>query len=115
MLRLGSQRQKAKELELFELRAKSAAFERSQAVIEFELDGTIIHANENFLATLGYAADEVVGRKHSMFVAPDYALSAEYRDFWSSLRRARDVAASRGFKDFRQLRETIRVNQMEDN
>ncbi|OHB32901.1 MAG: chemotaxis protein [Phenylobacterium sp. RIFCSPHIGHO2_01_FULL_70_10] len=87
MLRLGSQRQKAKDLELFELRAKSDAFERSQAVIEFELDGTIIHANENFLATMGYSADEVVGRKHSLFVAPDYAQSAEYRDFWATLNR----------------------------
>uniref|UniRef100_UPI0035C79FB0 PAS domain S-box protein n=1 Tax=Phenylobacterium sp. TaxID=1871053 RepID=UPI0035C79FB0 len=81
MLRLGSKRQKAKDLELFELQAKSAAFERSQAVIEFELDGAIIHANANFLAAMGYSTEEVVGRKHSMFVAPDYAQSAEYKDF----------------------------------
>ncbi|MBA4794393.1 MAG: PAS domain S-box protein [Phenylobacterium sp.] len=87
MLRLGSKRQKAKDLELFELQAKSAAFERSQAVIEFELDGAIIHANANFLATMGYSAEEVVGRKHSMFVSPDYAQSAEYKDFWATLNR----------------------------
>ena len=92
MLRLGSQRQKAKDLELFELHAKAEAIGRSQAVIEFQLDGTIIAANENFLATLGYSEAEVVGRKHSMFVGPDYAQSAEYREFWAALNRGEFLA-----------------------
>jgi methyl-accepting chemotaxis protein len=70
-----------------------AAIERSQAVIEFELDGTIIRANTNFLATLGYSESEVVGRKHAMFVDPKEAGTAAYRDFWATLNRGEFVAA----------------------
>ena len=58
---------------------------RSQAVIKFNPDGTIIHANHNFLATLGYGLDEIQGRHHRLFVDPTYAESAEYADFWASL------------------------------
>jgi methyl-accepting chemotaxis protein len=61
------------------------AISKSQAVIEFKLDGTIVHANENFLKTLGYALDEVKGRHHSMFVEPSYRQSPEYRAFWDKL------------------------------
>lgn len=64
-----------------------SAVDRVQAIIEFHLDGTIIHANENFLATLGYTLDDVVGRHHSMFCDPDYVRSAEYEAFWARLRR----------------------------
>ncbi|RAK56789.1 PAS domain-containing methyl-accepting chemotaxis protein [Phenylobacterium deserti] len=63
------------------------AIERSQAVIEFQLDGTIVRANSNFLGAVGYTADEVVGRKHSIFVDAEYAASPEYRDFWAALNR----------------------------
>ncbi|MBO6561306.1 MAG: PAS domain-containing methyl-accepting chemotaxis protein [Nisaea sp.] len=62
------------------------AIRRSQAVIEFELDGTIITANENFLKTMGYGLNEVVGKHHSMFAEPGYAQSAEYKGFWEKLR-----------------------------
>jgi methyl-accepting chemotaxis protein len=62
-----------------------AALHRSQAVIEFNLDGTIITANENFLATLGYALSEIQGRHHSLFVESDYGSSGEYREFWRRL------------------------------
>ena len=65
--------------------AKVAAISRSQAVIEFELDGTIITANENFLNAMGYGLDEVAGRHHSMFCDPDYVRSAEYKSFWVDL------------------------------
>src|SRR4051812_31444362 len=75
-----------------DLEGKVAAISRSQAVIEFELDGTVITANENFLRTLGYAAGEVVGRHHSLFVDPAEAASAEYRDFWAGLNRGEFVA-----------------------
>ena len=92
MFRFDSRRQKAQELELSELRAKSAAMVRSQAVIEFELDGTIITANQNFLGAMGYTADEVIGRKHSMFVPADFAKSAEYAAFWDALRRGEFMA-----------------------
>ncbi len=69
-----------------------AAIERSQAVIEFELDGTIIRANRNFLDTLGYSESEVVGRKHAIFVDPQEAGSTAYREFWSTLNRGEFVA-----------------------
>ncbi|MEM7762598.1 MAG: methyl-accepting chemotaxis protein [Pseudomonadota bacterium] len=64
-----------------------AALSRSQAIIEFELDGTIITANENFLNTTGYSLEEIVGQHHRIFVAKDYARSANYRDFWQRLGR----------------------------
>ncbi|MBO0346551.1 methyl-accepting chemotaxis protein [Roseibium limicola] len=62
------------------------ALQRSQAVISFALDGTILDANENFLGTLGYSRDEVVGKKHVMFVAPEDAKSQAYVEFWDKLR-----------------------------
>ena len=63
-----------------------AAINRSQAVIEFALDGTIRHANAIFLEAMGYAAEEVVGRQHRLFVTPETAASADYAGFWDSLR-----------------------------
>ena len=61
------------------------AINRVQAVIEFALDGTILHANANFLAAIGYRLDEVVGQHHRMFVDPEYAASPEYAEFWKHL------------------------------
>jgi methyl-accepting chemotaxis protein len=69
------------------------AIHKSQAVIEFNLDGTIITANENFLKTLGYRLDEVQGRHHSLFVEPEYRDSADYRVFWDRLRSGEYQAA----------------------
>jgi len=68
-------------------RALVEALDRSMAVIEFSLDGHILRANDNFLRTMGYAHGEVMGKHHGMFCSPEYASSAEYRDFWSRLRR----------------------------
>lgn len=62
-----------------------AAINKSQAVIEFNLDGSIVHANDNFLNALGYRLDEIRGKHHSMFVDPAYAASPEYRQFWANL------------------------------
>jgi methyl-accepting chemotaxis protein len=64
-----------------------AAINKAQAVIEFSLDGRILHANGNFLNTLGYSLDEVKGKHHSMFVEPAYRESVEYRAFWDKLGR----------------------------
>ena len=61
------------------------AIDRSQAIIEFKLDGTIITANENFLSTTGYTLQEIQGHKHAMFVSPEHATSAEYRQLWADL------------------------------
>jgi PAS domain S-box-containing protein len=63
--------------------------DRSQAVIEFKLDGTILHANANFLGALGYQAAEIEGRHHSLFVPPAEAQSADYRAFWARLNARR--------------------------
>lgn len=63
------------------------AIDRSQAVIEFDLNGIIQAANENFLSVMGYQADEVIGNHHSMFVDNEYKNSQEYRDFWAQLNR----------------------------
>jgi methyl-accepting chemotaxis protein len=81
------------EQELMVLRSQVAALDRSQAVIEFELDGTIITANDNFLGALGYRLDEVKGQHHRMFVEPGYAASREYQQFWADLRAGRYQAA----------------------
>jgi methyl-accepting chemotaxis protein len=70
-----------------EYEGKLAAIDRVQAVIEFELDGTIITANENFLDIFGYSLDEVVGQHHEMFCEPVYAESQAYAEFWEWLGR----------------------------
>ena len=67
--------------------AESAAINRSQAVIEFKLDGTIISANENFLKVLGYTLAEIQGKNHSVFVEPALRESTAYREFWAVLNR----------------------------
>jgi methyl-accepting chemotaxis protein len=72
---------------LADLEATVAAIDRSQAMIEFQLDGTIITANRNFLNTVGYGLEEIIGRHHEMFVDHAYGRSAEYRAFWASLGR----------------------------
>ncbi len=72
---------------LADLRAQFAAIDRAQAIIEFSLDGTILHANENFCEAMGYALDEIQGRHHRMFAEPAYAASTEYRAFWEKLGR----------------------------
>lgn len=68
-----------------EFEGKVTAMSRSQAVIEFDLEGNVLSANENFLRTIGYSLREVLGQHHSMFCTPDYITSAEYRDFWLRL------------------------------
>jgi methyl-accepting chemotaxis protein len=78
---------------LGELKATVDALNRSQAVIEFKPDGTIITANENFLAVIGYSLAEIEGRHHSMFVEPKEKESAAYRQFWDALRRGEFQAA----------------------
>ena len=67
--------------------AQVSALSKSQAVIEFNLDGTIITANDVFLSVVGYGLAEIQGKHHSMFVAPAERDSASYREFWASLNR----------------------------
>jgi len=68
-----------------ELQAKLSALDKSQAVIEFNMDGTIITANQNFLNAMGYSLNEIQGNHHSMFAEPAFAASDEYKNFWKSL------------------------------
>src|SRR6202000_872598 len=70
-----------------EMTAKLSALDKSQAVIEFAPDGTILNANANFLAAMGYGLEEIKGRHHRIFVEPAEAESADYRLFWEKLRR----------------------------
>lgn len=63
------------------------AINRAQAVIEFNLDGTIINANDNFCSAMGYKLDEIQGKHHSLFVDDEYKKSAEYRSFWEQLNK----------------------------
>lgn len=63
------------------------ALDRSMATISFNLDGTIIDANENFLNTVGYRIEDVKGKSHSIFCQDDYVHSSEYSQFWDTLNR----------------------------
>lgn len=66
-----------------------AAINRVQAVIEFSLDGHVLHANENFLHTSGYSLQEVQNRHHRMVCTPELVRSAEHRNFWADLSQGR--------------------------
>jgi methyl-accepting chemotaxis protein len=68
-------------------RGQVAAIHRSQGVIEFTIDGTVLDANDNFLQLLGYRREEVQGRHHRVFVDDAFASSEEYRAFWAKLQR----------------------------
>ena len=69
------------------------AINKSQAVIEFTLDGMIITANKNFLDAMGYTLEEIAAKHHSMFAEPTYAASNDYREFWGKLKRGEFQAA----------------------
>lgn len=74
------------------------AINRALAVIEFDLNGTILNANDNFLNTVGYSAAEIVGQHHSNFVSDDEKNSAEYKAFWEKLKRGEYISGT--FKRF---------------
>jgi len=78
---------------LADLEGQQKAINKAQAVIEFDLTGKVLHANENFLAVLGYSLSEVVGRHHSMFVDPAERETSTYRQFWERLGRGEYDAA----------------------
>lgn len=77
------------------------AISRSQAVIEFNLDGTVISANSNFINAMGYALDEIQGRHHRMFCDADFTATATYAKFWEDLRHGKpqEGTFSRRHKD----------------
>jgi methyl-accepting chemotaxis protein len=80
--------------DITETKLRNADFEgqldaigKSQAVISFDLDGTILDANQNFCQTLGYTRDEIVGKHHRILAEPEYAASPAYTAFWEKLGR----------------------------
>lgn len=70
-----------------DMEGRLAAIDKAQAVISFTLEGIILEANDNFLATMGYSRDEVIGQHHRMFVDPSDREGREYREFWEKLGR----------------------------
>ncbi|MHB0771011.1 methyl-accepting chemotaxis protein [Bradyrhizobium sp. 5.13L] len=83
----------AEKLKNADLAGQIAAIDKAQAVIEFNMDGSIITANANFLGALGYTLAEIKGKHHSMFVDPSERDSATYREFWAALNRGQYQAA----------------------
>lgn len=77
----------AQRLRSADMEGRLAAIDKVQAVISFSLDGTILEANDNFLATMGYDRQDVVGQHHRMFVDRHDRETAEYRAFWEKLGR----------------------------
>jgi methyl-accepting chemotaxis protein len=72
---------------LAESQGQLAAINRAQAVIEFDLKGTVVGANDNFLTVMGYRLEEIKGQNHSMFVEAAYRATDDYRRFWEKLGR----------------------------
>lgn len=77
---------KRKEMEISN---RMNAINRSNAVIEFDLDGNIKFANDAFLSILGYSKDEIVNKHHSLFVEDDVKNTDDYKEFWSSLKEGK--------------------------
>lgn len=71
--------------ELNDLKSMVSAIDRSQAVVEFDLNGKVMEANQNFLALTGYSLAEIRGKHHRLFCDETYANSPEYRTFWENL------------------------------
>jgi len=83
----------AEKARALDAQARIEALSRAQAIIEFDVAGKILSANQNFLSTLGYALNEIVGQHHSMFVRPEEVRSPEYAAFWARLNAGEFVAA----------------------
>ncbi len=77
------------ELERQNARGILSAIDATYAFVEFATDGTVRSANQQFLQTIGYRAEEIVGQHHRLFVEPDYAKSADYAQFWQNLNAGR--------------------------
>ncbi|MCC7053401.1 MAG: PAS domain-containing protein [Gemmatimonadaceae bacterium] len=102
---------------LAEAESKVAAISTSMAVIEFDLDGTVLTANQHFLALLGYTLAEIQGRHHALFVDPQHVASEAYRAFWAKLNRGESDAAEckRIGKDGREVWIQATCNPVRDH
>ncbi len=79
--------------QMVEADARMQAISKLQAVIEFQMDGRVVSANDNFLNAFGYSLDEISGKHHSMFVEEDLKNSTEYHEFWARLNRGECLSA----------------------
>lgn len=70
---------------LVDAEALLTAMDRSQSVVEFAIDGTVLEANDNFLTLYGYSRDEVIGGHHRMFCDSKLVKDPEYLRFWQRL------------------------------
>jgi methyl-accepting chemotaxis protein len=70
------------------------AINRSMASVEFDLNGIVLSANENFLKTMGYRAEQAIGQSHKIFCTPEYSRSSEYAQLWSRLRAGEFVSST---------------------
>lgn len=91
-----------------EFEGKLEAISKSQAVIEFNLEGIILNANDNFLNAMGYSSDEVVGKHHRIFCEDSYSQSKEYVDFWKTLNEGKFQAAE--YKRFGKNGKEVWIN-----
>ena len=96
--------------ELQECRSKLDAISRGMAVIEFRLDGEIVDANQNFLNTLGYSLEEIVGQHHRIFIDSEERNSQEYSQFWHRLNNGQHFNGE--FKRIRKNGEPIWIQAM---
>ena len=81
---------KKKELDI---RNRMNAINQSNSVIEFNISGNIVYANQNFCNSLGYTLEELKGKHHSIFCPKDYSDSDEYKEFWSKLKNGDYISA----------------------
>lgn len=84
----------ARTAEATEYKGLIAALERSMAVVEFDLNGKVLRANDNFLKTLGYRADQLAGKSHRDFCLPELTSSPAYSQFWTDLKAGRFVSGT---------------------
>ena len=77
----------AEKLKSNEYEAKVAAMGRALAVVEFDLNGNVLTANDNFLSCMGYSLREIMSQHHAMFCSPDFVRTRDYTEFWLKLNR----------------------------
>lgn len=90
---------------VFDLEGQLHAVHKTQAVVQFDISGNVVTANDNFLSATGYRLEEVRGRHHRIFCEPSYAASADYERFWAALNRgeAQNGDIKRVTKDGREI------------
>ncbi|OIN46326.1 chemotaxis protein [Pseudomonas azotoformans] len=84
----------ARTAEVTEYKGLISALERSMAVVEFDLNGKVLRANDNFLKTLGYSASQLAGKSHRDFCPPALTSSPAYSQFWSDLKAGKFVSGT---------------------